>query len=182
MKRALLVIDVQNVYFAEGLKVIYPPGSFENILKAMDEAASAWIPVIVIQHSAITSLSKGFQKGSPKVAAASQIECRKRACPLSKKRSPAVLPEQFLNHGSARTAVDTVVIAGYMTQMCCDTTARQAFHLGFAVEFLSDATGTLAISNPAGSVTAEELHRAILVTQAMRFSKVMTTQQWLAGL
>jgi nicotinamidase-related amidase len=66
--------------------------------------------------------------------------------------------------------------------MCCDTTARQAFHLGFAVEFLSDATGTLAISNPAGSVTAEELHRAILVTQAMRFSKVITTKDWLAGI
>ena len=78
--------------------------------------------------------------------------------------------------------VDTVVIAGYMTQMCCDTTARQAMHLGFSVEFLSDATGTLAISNEAGSVTAEELHRAILVTQAMRFSKVLSTRQWIAGL
>ena len=41
-----------------------------------------------------------------------------------------------------------------MTQMCCDTTARQAYHLGFGVEFLSDATGTLAISNAAGAVTA----------------------------
>ena len=75
--------------------------------------------------------------------------------------------------------IDTVVIAGYMTQMCCDTTARQALHLGFAVEFLSDATGTLSISNYAGSVTAEELHRAILVTQAMRFSKVLTVEQWM---
>jgi len=69
-----------------------------------------------------------------------------------------------------------------MTQMCCDTTARQAFHLGFAVEFLSDATGTLDFSNQAGSITAEELHKAILITQAMRFSRVMSTQDWLKGL
>jgi nicotinamidase-related amidase len=69
-----------------------------------------------------------------------------------------------------------------MTQMCCDTTARQAFHLGFNVEFLSDATGTLAIKNNAGSVTDEELHRAILVTQAMRFSKIMKTSDWMMGL
>jgi nicotinamidase-related amidase len=75
-----------------------------------------------------------------------------------------------------------VVIGGYMTQMCCDTTARQAFHLGFGVEFLSDATGTLALANEAGSVTAEELHRAILVTQGMLFSKVMSTVEWLEGL
>ena len=42
-----------------------------------------------------------------------------------------------------------------------------------------DATGTLQVKNAAGSVSDEELHRAILVTQAMRFSKVMTTDQWI---
>lgn len=57
--------------------------------------------------------------------------------------------------------------------------ARQAFHLGFAVEFLADAIGTLDISNEAGSVKAEELHRSILVTQAMCFSKVITVNEWL---
>jgi nicotinamidase-related amidase len=44
-------------------------------------------------------------------------------------------------------SIDTLAICGYMTQMCCDTTARQAAHLGFSVEFLSDATGTLQITN-----------------------------------
>jgi nicotinamidase-related amidase len=63
--------------------------------------------------------------------------------------------------------------------MCCDTTSRQAVHLGFSVEFLSDATGTLDISNYAGSVKAEELHKAVLVTQAMRFSKVISTDEWI---
>ena len=66
-----------------------------------------------------------------------------------------------------------------MTQMCCDTTARRAFHLGYGVELLADATGTLALRNEAGAVTAEELHRAILVTQA-RFSKVMNTDDWIS--
>ena len=55
---------------------------------------------------------------------------------------------------------------------------RQAVHLGYAVNFLSDATGTLPIVNAAGSVTAEELHRAILVMQQMRFAKVMKTEEW----
>jgi nicotinamidase-related amidase len=52
--------------------------------------------------------------------------------------------------------VETVVIAGYMTQMCCDTTTRQAMHLGFGVEFLSDGTGTLTIKNDAGEVSDEK--------------------------
>jgi nicotinamidase-related amidase len=69
-----------------------------------------------------------------------------------------------------------------MTQLCCDTTARQAVHLGFKVEFLSDATGTLDIANEAGKISAEDLHRAILVTQQSRFSKVLTTEAWIESL
>ena len=66
-----------------------------------------------------------------------------------------------------------------MTQMCCDTTARQAFHRGYNVNFLSGATGTLTITSTVGSVSDEELHRAILVTQAMVFSRVLTVSRWL---
>jgi nicotinamidase-related amidase len=77
--------------------------------------------------------------------------------------------------------VGTVAIVGYMTQMCCDTTARQAMHLGFGVVFLSDGTGTLAIKNDAGKVSDEELHRAILVTQ-QGFSRVMKTADWMRQL
>lgn len=181
MKRALLVIDVQNVYFAEDLKVVYPPRSLENILKAMDKAVSRNIPVVVIQHSAVTPMSKGFQKGSQSWALHAEIEKSPRNI-LVEKTFPGSFTGTNLESWLRENKIDTVVIAGYMTQMCCDTTARQAYHLGFAVEFLSDATGTLAFSNSAGSVTAEELHRAILVTQAARFSKVMTTNDWIAGL
>jgi nicotinamidase-related amidase len=181
MKRALLIIDVQNVYFAEGLKVVYPAGSLENILKAMDEASTHGIPVVVIQHSAVTPLSKGFQKGTDSWKLHPEIEKRPRSV-LIEKTFPGSFTGTNLELWLREQKINTVAIAGYMTQMCCDTTARQAFHLGFAVEFLSDATGTLAVSNQAGSVTAEELHRAILVTQSMRFSKVMTAKDWLAGL
>lgn len=66
-----------------------------------------------------------------------------------------------------------------MSHMCCDTTARQAMHLGFNVEFLSDATGTLAVSNSAGSVADEELHRSILVAQQMMISTVLSTEEWI---
>ena len=78
--------------------------------------------------------------------------------------------------------LDTVTVAGYMTQICCDTTARQAMHLGYKVEFLNDATGTLNVTNSAGSVTAEELHRAILVSQQMFISDVIDSKTWQARL
>ena len=48
---ALLVIDVQNEYFTGRLPVTFPEGSLNNILRAMDYAASAGMPVAIIQHS-----------------------------------------------------------------------------------------------------------------------------------
>ncbi len=176
MKRALLVIDVQNAYFDGGMTVTYPGGSFANILRAIDAANARGIPVIVIQHSSPEG-SKSFARGTNGWELHDEIK-KKHYDHLTDKTFPGSFTDTELEDTLKKLGCDTVVITGYMTQMCCDTTARQAFHLGYGVEFLSDATGTLGISNYAGSVTAEELHRAILVTQAMKFSKVMTLAEW----
>ncbi len=181
MKRALLVIDVQGEYFTGFLPVTHPPGSFANILRVMDAATAHAIPVVVVQHAARSPQAPAFRRGGPGWELHPEVARRPRDWLLAKN-----LPGSFSGTGLEAWlrahGVDTVVICGYMTQMCIDTTAREAFHLGFQVEFLSDATGTLDIANAAGAVTAEELHRAILVTQAMRFSNVMTSQAWLEGL
>ena len=179
MKRALLVIDVQNVYFSGGLRITHPSGSLDNILKAMDGAKAADVPVVVIQHTA--SAMAAFSKGSEAWKLHPEVARRGRTA-LVEKALPGSFTGTDLEAWLRGRGIDMVAIVGYMTQMCCDTTARQAMHLGFKVEFLSDATGTLDVSNQAGTVAAEELHRAILVTQAMRFSQVMNTRQWLAGL
>ena len=64
MKRALLVIDVQNEYFTGKLPISYPPHSLENILTAMDTATAQNIPVVVIQHAAPQPNSATFRKGT----------------------------------------------------------------------------------------------------------------------
>lgn len=177
MQRALLVIDVQDEYFHGGLPVSHPAGSLDNILAAMDAASKHGVAVVVVRH---TSPPGGpfFQVGDPEWNLLPQISERPRDLLLDK-----TLPGSFTGTGLEdwlRTRnIDEVAISGYMTQICCDTTSRQAFHRGFEVQFLSDATGTLGISNEAGAIRAEELHRAILVTQAMRFAKVSTTAQWI---
>jgi nicotinamidase-related amidase len=181
MDRALLVIDVQNEYFDGLLPVTHPAGSFENILKAMDAASVHGVPVVVIQHASPQADAPVFRQGSPGWELHPQVAQRPRDLLLAK-HLPGSFTGTGLEEWLKERGIGKLAITGYMTQMCCDTTARQAFHLGYGVEFLSDATGTLAIKNQAGAVTAEELHRAILVTQAMRFSQVMDTEQWIKGL
>jgi nicotinamidase-related amidase len=181
MSRALLVIDVQMEYFSGALPVTYPPDSLPRILAAMDAATGRGVPVAVIQHRAASPQAPVFAPDSPGWRLHPQVAQRPRNILISK-QLPGSFTNTQLGGWLKKTGVDTVAICGYMTQMCCDTTSRQAFHRGLNVEFLSDATGTLDMANSAGQVSARELHRAILVTQAARFAKVLFTQEWITSL
>src|SRR5271166_5411942 len=180
-KRALLVIDVQNEYFTGKLPITFPAGSLANVLSAMDAASTDGVPVVVIQHASPQPDAPVFRRGSTEWELHPKVVARPHDV-LIHKSLPGSFTGTELETWLRERSVDTVVIAGYMTQMCCDTTSRQAMHLGFGVEFLSDATGTLAIKNDAGEVSDEELHRAILVTQQMRFSRVIKTGDWIEQL
>ena len=181
MKRALIVIDVQNEYFSGKLPVTYPSGSLDKILEAINIASERGIPVIVVRHTQPQADSPIFRKESPEWELHPEIIKRPYDL-LIEKNLPGSFTGTELEAWLRERDIDTVVISGYMTQMCCDTTARQASHLGFSVEFLSDATGTLAFKNNAGAVTDEELHRAILVAQDTFISKVMSTSAWIESL
>ncbi len=178
MRQALLVIDVQNEYFTGALPVTYPQGSLENIIAAMDHARASGIPVAVIRHTNPAPGSLAFRKGTPSWELHDEIK-RRHADIVIEKHLPGSFTGTGLEAWLKEKGITMVTIAGYMTQMCCDTTARQAFHRGYAVSFLSDATGTLPVTNAAGSISDADLHRAVLVTQQMRFSRVMTTSEWI---
>ena len=177
MSRVLLVIDVQNEYFTGALPITHPAGHLHRILEAMD-AAVGRIPTIVVQHHFEQPDMPFFQKGTPGWELHAEVAARPRDL-LIEKTLPGSFTGTSLEEWLGEHGVNTVTIAGYMTHMCCDTTARQAVHRGLTVEFLSDATGTLALSNEAGEVTAEELHRSILCAQQMLLSEVLDVPTWI---
>lgn len=177
MSRALLVIDVQREYFDGAFPITHPTGHLENILQVMDQAADCQIPTAVIRHHQPDPESPVFRKDSPMWELHDEVASRPRDI-LIDKQLPGSFTHTGLKAWLESVGADTVSIAGYMTQVCCDTTARQAFHHGMKVEFLRDATGTLDVSNDAGSVTAEELHRSILVAQQMFISEVLDREEW----
>lgn len=181
MKQALLVIDVQNEYFSGKLPVTYPQGCLENILKAMDWAHASHIPIAVIQHTSLAPEVPTFRKGTSGWEMHDEIK-RRHADIVLEKHLPGSFTGTGLEDWLKGKGITNITITGYMTQMCCDTTARQAFHRGYAVNFLADATGTLSITNAAGSISDTDLHRAILVTQQMVFSRVLKTDEWITGI
>lgn len=180
MKRALLVIDVQNEYFTGKLPVSYPGGSLDKILAAMDAARAHGVPVVVVRHSAKGDRG-AFKPGTPQWELQKDVAARPHDR-LVEKSLPSSFAGTDLETWLRDNQIDTLAISGYMTQMCCDSTARDGFHRGFKVEFLSDATGTLSFATDAGKVADRDLHNAVLVTQSTMFSKVMDTSDWIRGL
>lgn len=66
--------------------------------------------------------------------------------------------------------VDTVIITGTATNACCESTARSAFMRDYKVVFPGDANATFD----------EAMHRATLVNIDLLFGRVLTTEELLA--
>ena len=65
-----------------------------------------------------------------------------------------------LQENLEKIGVKEVIVIGVMTNLCCETTAREAFIKGFRVFFSTDATATFN----------EELHEATLMNLAFGFA------------
>ena len=179
MKRALIVIDVQNEYFEGGaLPITYPPQSFEHIKTAIEKAQEEGVMTVFVQHTSLKENAGAFVRGSHMWEFHDEIKKMTPDLYIEKNHASSFVGTD-LNYRLRALGIDTVTIIGYMTQNCCDATARDASQLGYNVEFLSDANGTLAFSNNAGEVSAEELHRSFLVAQAFGFSRVLNLNEWI---
>lgn len=177
--RALIVIDVQNEYESGNLLIEYPDirQSLANIGTAMDAARAADIPIIVVQQYAPAD-SPIFAAGTHAWALHEVVQSRQWQHYIEKKL-PSAFAGTDLASWLAENKIDTLAVTGYMTHNCVDSTIKHAFHSGLAVEYLSDASGSLSYINKAGSATGEEIHRAFCVVMQARFAAVMNTNEWL---
>ena len=76
------------------------------------------------------------------------------------------LAEQLRSRG-----IETVIISGIATNICCETTAREAAQHDFRVVFLSDGTATKEMNG----VAADDLQRATLASLGMVFAQIAAT-------
>ena len=125
--------------------------------------------------------AKVFAKGSNGAELHSMVRNRPRDHYIEK-TLPSAFTGTDLEIWLRGNNIDTVAIAGYMTHNCDLSTVIHAMHMGFSVEFLSDATGSLPYRNRAGFASAEEIHRVMTVVFQSRFAAVATTDEWINSL
>jgi nicotinamidase-related amidase len=174
-RRALIVVDVQNIYADGPLLIEYPPvqDSLVRIGQAMDAARAAGIPIVVVQEDSFGVDSQGWKIHDVVASRPSDLLIHK------------TLPSAFTNTGLAawlaERGIDTLSVVGYMTHNCNASTLFEARHLGLSAEFLSDATGAVPYANAAGRATAEEIHRVFSVVFESNFAAVVSTETWLTA-
>ncbi|MCZ4520918.1 isochorismatase family protein [Rhodococcus ruber] len=179
-RRALIVIDVQQEYFEGVLKIQYPPRdeSLANIVRSIEAAVAHDVPVAIVQHE-MPEGSPAFVKGTPTYELHPDIQ---DVVQPSFERVEKQYSSVFVGTGVAKwlqgNNIDTVTIVGYMTNNCDLASSADAEALDLTVEILSDATGAINLSNEAGTVSAEQLHKALMVLYQSNFAAVASTDQW----
>ncbi|MBI3637070.1 MAG: cysteine hydrolase [Candidatus Rokubacteria bacterium] len=163
-KTALIVIDAQQEYFAPIGKVVLPhgPAAVKNVAKALAWARRSQTPVFHIVHESARPGAAVFAKGSPALEVHPDARPRPGE-PVFTKHLPGSFTGTPLEQALREQGIEQVIVAGFMTQMCVDTTSRQAAHLGFKVTVLSDATAAKAVTGPDGeAIDAGQVHRTHL--------------------
>lgn len=179
-RRVLIVIDAQQEYFTGLLPIQYPPReeSIQRIVAAVEAAEQAGIPVVMVQHSAGED-APGFNPGKEEWQLHPSLEERRSSDWKSVvKQYSSAFSGTGLAEWLRENGVDTVTLAGYMTNNCIIASASDTEIHGFTAEVLSDATGAIDISNSAGTVDAKTVHTTLLALLNSNFAAVVTTDHW----
>lgn len=141
-RNALLVIDIQDSFKASPRWQHRNNPAFEaNVLRLIQRFRAEGEPVMYFLHS---DEDEHFSVDSPAYRLMDFLAPRDGE-PLLHKTSRNCFTTTNLLQLLLRYGVGHVTICGIQTEQCCETTARVAADLGFAVDFVTEATLTFPI-------------------------------------
>lgn len=172
---ALLVIDAQASFTATPRWARRANPAFEaNVAALVDAHRAAGLPVFYFLH---TDGDAEFAIGSPHLRLMDFLAPRPEE-PVLLKNTRNCFTSTTLQARLVALGVRRLAITGIQTEQCCETTARLAADLGYAVDFVADATDTFPIPNP--DAPGEELGVDAVVERTVyalrrRFARIVTT-------
>lgn len=175
---AHIVVDLQNGFMGQGqvaevpmARTIVPNvnrisaalraagGTVVYLQHTMDaEAIRSW-PVFfeyfcgTAEHRARTI--ETFSPGNPGHALWSELDVMQHDLVLKKRRFGAFVPGSSDLHARLQErGIDTLIISGTLSQVCCEATARDAMMMNYKVFFVTDACATLTDAEHGGTLSA----------------------------
>ncbi|MGD0803401.1 MAG: cysteine hydrolase family protein [Candidatus Bathyarchaeia archaeon] len=138
---ALLIIDVQNVFFdKDGDDYAYCGDEILSRIKGLiSRARNAGVPVIYVQHDEDKGLP--FEPGKPGWQINPEIAPMKGELVMHK-RTPDSFYGTTLQAELESRGIRKLIIAGFQTEWCIDTTVRRAYSLEYEVMVVEDGHST----------------------------------------
>ena len=165
---ALVMVDCQNTYREGVMQLTHVEPAILEAKKLLNKARTLGIPIIHIQHDA--------GPGTP-------YDIRSEIGAIAEEVAPengeAVVVKQYPNafwHTPLEAQLKSlnIVLAGFMTHMCINSTARGAFNLGFKPTVVANACATRSLVGPQGKVIdAQTMHDSALAAIRDLFAVVV---------
>lgn len=188
MKQALIVVDVQKVYTNEesDLFVKNHNSVIKNISKLIKKFRANNNPIIFVKHQHNKNKSDvgrmfdfngeqgevSFVDGQRLTEYDDSIKVEKGDYEIIKTRYCA-FEKTNLWDILKKEQIKKVVICGFMTNFCCETTARNAHGKDYFVDFIVDATGTPGTENLSPNATI----KATVATLSNGFAVIKKTAE-----
>ena len=174
---ALLVIDVQESFRYAPCWSDDDVAVFAERLQALiDGAASQGLPVLQVFHTAPTG---PFSLASGHVRTLAPVAVQPDA--VFHKSKHSALVGTGLDVWLTQRGIRRLLVSGIRTEQCCETTARHASDRGWAVDYVTEATLTFAMTHPGGRrYSPADIKARTELVLAGRFARIVTVEEALA--
>jgi biuret amidohydrolase len=198
-KTAMIVVDLQNNFVQEGALAEIPRARamVPRLNRLLDVCRAHEIPVIYIHHvirggdidagrladhHEVIRNNQAIIAGTPNVEIYEELRPHPGDLVVAKPRYSAFYGTD-LEAILRSKGIDTLIISGTVTNVCCESTTRDAFSRDYKVIFLSDGNAAGDLPDMGfGPVSAEEVQRVVLTVLAMCFAQVSSIDQVIAEL
>ena len=145
MKKALIVVDMLNDFVYGKLKCKRGIKMVPTLVKVLTYARKNNIPIIFSNDEHLDKIDREFKvwgphalKGSEGAKVIKELNLNPKKDYIVPKRRYSGFFQTSLDALLRELKIDTVIITGLHTHMCCRHTAADAFQLGYNIEVISD--------------------------------------------
>ena len=180
-KRALVLIDVQNDYFAGGK---WPLSGMElaadNAAKLLSAARAAGDVVVHVRHEFPSAEAPFFTPNSDGAKIHPKVHSLDGE-PVVLKHHVNSFLETDLKAILDKHGVEEVVICGAMSHMCVDAGTRAASDFGYRCVVVHDACATRDQEFGGKVVPAADVHAAFMAALGFGYAKLVSTTEYIAN-
>lgn len=174
---ALVLVDFQEEFVSGKLPVARGEPAIARAKELVDWARASGVAIAHVKNVAAKPTSPVFAPGSKGAEPLAGFDPRAGEIAVTKSTGGGFTRTE-LDAALRARGIDTIVVAGFMTHLAVEQTARDAALLGYRVVVARDATATrdLLRADGQGMLAADAVHEVSLASLADRFADPMTTR------